>query len=249
MSGTYTPQDAITLATKLNHNAPSDPDLQAQACDFIHNRIWTRLPWDWTLQTITQITLVDGQQDYSLGGSDATNLYRFQTLEIQDTSQNPIPSRRLNEKADLSVENVTKGGLDTIRFFFWRASTQKLRLDYPAAVPVGTVLVVNGDMQIKPTKITSANLTTALAMPDHYFHVLMEGVRWYFYQLADSPRAGTTTEQGGKAVHTGQKATFFDAFDEMAKAEDFSNAEDPIYPAGGTLGAGREDQWPRIFQG
>src|ERR1041384_1583672 len=118
---TYTPNDAINLATALNHKAPSQT-MQIYACDLMYSRIWTKFPWNWTKQALTDITLVDGTQDYSLGGSDLTSFYRFVNVEIKDTSQTPTPRRFLTQKNHLSVETVTKGGLDSIRFYSWEST-------------------------------------------------------------------------------------------------------------------------------
>lgn len=247
MAPTYTPQSAIDMATALNHKAPT-ATMQIYAVDLIYSRIWTKFPWSWTKQALTQITLIDGQQDYSLAGSDLTSFYRFVNLELQQTSVSPVPSRFLNQKNHLSVELVQKGGLDSIRFYSWEATISKLRLDYSAAVPSGTTLVLNGEIQKPPTKLTVANLTTALVLPDHYFQVFLEGVRWKFYELTDNPKAGAIQVVGNRQVYTGQLGVFMDAFLDMAKAEDFSDQEDVIYPAGGTLGMGRDGYyWPRIF--
>lgn len=246
MSTTYTPQDGINLATALNHKAPSST-MQVYACNLVNAFIWTAFPWNWTKQSLTQITLIDAQQDYSLGGSDLTSFYRFVNLEIQQTSTTPTASRFMTQKNHLSVDLVQKGGLESIRFYSWEATVSKLRLEMSAAVPSGTTLVLNGEFQKQPTQITGSNLGTAFAAPDHYFQVFVEGLRWKFYELTDDPRAGATQFARGRAVHTGQKATFMDAFENMKEAEDFSDGEDVIYPAGGTLGQGRDTNNPRIF--
>lgn len=240
-------QDAIDLATALNHKAPS-ATLQIYACDLIYSRIWTKFIWNWTKQSITDITLTDGVQDYALASADATVFYRFGNLEVKDTSQTPTPRRWLSQKDHLSVEVVTKGGLDSIRFYSWESTISKLRLNMAAAVPSGTVLKIEGEIQTTPTEITGSTLTTALLLPDYYFQVFLEGVRWKFYELTDDSRAGALQVVGNKQVYSGQLGVFMDALLDMAKSEDFSNAEDVIYPAGGTLGRGRDDaQLPRIF--
>lgn len=243
---TYSPQDAINLATKLNHNAPTDVELQAQACDMVNSLMWMRFPWDWTLQGITNISLTDTIQDYSLASGDNSVFYRFNWLEIGDTSTTPNVWRRLNEKSDLSVELVTKGGIDVIREFAWMGRLQKIRLAFAANVGSGQTLQLQGEIQKIPTKINGANLGTPLVWPDIYFPVYLEGVRYYFYQLTDDTKAGTVQANNGRSVYTGQLGKFMSAFDDMAKAEDFSNAEDLMYPSGGTLGVGKDTYVPRI---
>ena len=247
MANTFTPQDAINMATALNHKAPNST-MAIYACHIVNSFIWTAYPWNWTKQALTQITLVDGQQDYSLGGSDLTSFYRFVNLEIQDTSVSPTVSRFLHQKNHLSIELVTKGGINSIRAYSWEGTINKIRLELSAAVPSGTTLVLNGEFQKQPTTITGSNLSTAFTMPDHYFQVFIEGLRWKFYELTDDPRAGNTQFARNRAVNTGQKATFMDAFEAMKEAEDFSDGEDVIFPSGGTLGVGRDSNYsPRIF--
>ncbi len=221
--------------------------MQIYACDLLYSRIWTKFPWNWTKQALTDITLVDGTQDYSLGGSDLASFYRFVNVEMKDTSQTPTPRRFMVQKNHLSVEVVTKGGLDSIRFYSWESTINKIRLDYAAAVSSGSVLKLEGEFQIMPTKITVSNLGTALVLPDHYFNVFLEGVRWKFYELTDDSRAGIVQVVQGRQVYTGQLAVFMDAFTDMSKAEDFSDGEDTVYPAGGTLGQGKDTFWPRVF--
>lgn len=244
---TYSAQDAINLATKMNHNAPTDVELQAQACDIVNSTMWTRFPWDWTLQGITNISLVNGTQDYALAAGDSSVFYRFNWLEIGDTTTTPNQWRRLNEKSDLSVELVTKGGIDVIRSFAWMGRLAKIRLEYAAAVGSGQTIQLQGEIQKIPTKITGATLNTAMVWPDAYFPVFVEGVRHYFYSLTDDPKAGSIQSNNGRAVYTGQLGKFMAAFDDMARAEDFSNAEDSVYPSGGTLGQGKDTYVPRIY--
>lgn len=217
------------------------------ACHIVNSFIWTAYPWNWTKQTLTQITLSDGVQDYSLGGTDLTTFYRFVNLEIQNTSVSPTASRFLNQKSHLSVELVQKGGIDTIRSYSWEAVLNKIRLESCVSVPSGTTLVLNGEFQKQPTTVTGSNLTTAFAMPDHYFQVFVEGLRWKFYELTDDSRAGTTQFVRSRPVFTGQLSTFMTAFEAMKEAEDFSDGEDVIFPSGGTLGTGRDSYTPRIF--
>lgn len=242
-AGTYTPQNAIDLATALNHKAPTST-IQAQVCDMIQSRIWTTFPWSWTVASLTAVSLTDGVQDYAHLQSD---FYRFVNLEINQTSTTPNVVRPLNQKNHLSVELVSKAGIETIRNFSWEPDIAKIRLDYPAAIPSGTTIVIQGTYQRLPVKITSGNLTTVLNLPDEYFQVFLEGVRWKFYELTDDPRAGSCQEVGGRTVFTGQQGTFITALDAMKRAEDFSDGEDVVFPSGGTLGIGKDSFTPRIF--
>ena len=242
-AGSYTPSDAITQNKVFVGNLPTTTT-QYIACDLVQSIIWTLFPWNWTVNTLTNISLVDGQQDYS---HSQTDFYRFVNLELNLTSNSPNVVRAITQKQHLSQELITKGGIDTIRFFSWEPNISKIRLDYPASIPSGTTIVIQGNYQFLPTKITSSNFSTALNLPDHYFPVYVAGVLWQLYDLNNDPRAGTAQVVRGEKVYTGQLGKFHDLLLQMKAAEDFSDGEDLVYPAGGTLGIGRESSVPRIF--
>src|SRR6185437_14492974 len=138
---TYTPQDAINMASALNHKAPT-ATMQTYAVDLVHSFIWTAFPWTWTRKALTAISLTDGVQDYALASANSTDFYRFVNLELNQTSTTPNVVRALSQKNHLSQELVTTGGIDTIRHFSWEPSISKIRLDYPAAVPSGVTIVI-----------------------------------------------------------------------------------------------------------
>jgi len=242
-AGTYSPSDAITQCKVFVGNLPSTT-MQYIACDSVQSIMWSLFPWNWTINTLTNITLVDGQQDYS---HSQTDFYRFVNLELAQTSVSPTVIRALSQKNHLSKELVTTGGIDQIRFYSWEPDISKIRLDYPAAIPSGMTIVIQGNYQYLPTKITSANFTTALNLPDVYFPVYVAGVLWQLYKLNNDPRAGTVQVVRNSRVYTGALGEFHDLLTQMKEAEDFSDAEDLVFPAGGSLGVGRESFTPRIF--
>lgn len=62
--GTYRWSDAIATAGQMVHRIPTAP-LELYAADQINSIIWKTFPWRWTLNALTPITLVNGQQDYT----------------------------------------------------------------------------------------------------------------------------------------------------------------------------------------
>jgi len=241
-AGTYSPSDAITQNKVFVGNLPSTT-IQYIACDSVQSIIWSLFPWNWTVNTLTNITLVNGQQDYS---HTQTDFYRFVNLELNQTSSSPNVVRALTQKQHLSQDLVTTGGIETIRSYSWEPNISKIRLEYPAAIPSGTTIVIQGDYQYLPTKITSSNFSTALNLPDVYFPVFSAGVLWQLYKLNNDPRAGTAQVVRGGRVYTGALGEFHDLLLQMKEAEDFSDGEDLVFPGGGTLGVGRDNFTPRI---
>jgi len=245
MAGTYTPTDAITFARQMSHKIPSDV-IQAFACDTVNSLIWNRFPWNWTLASLTAISCVDGQQDYALQSADATAFYRFKWLRLAQTNLTPVEYRELNQKNHIGVEVTLKGGISSIRAFSYEGAISKIRLEMAASVPSGTTLQIQGEYQTKPTKITSNAMSTALTIPDTYFNVFIEGVRWKLYELADDARAGVMKiDDEGHRAYTGQLGSFMNVLFEMQQAEDMSNGEDSAFPEY-SFGVGK-DQTPRIF--
>lgn len=229
---TFTPQDAIDMAKAMNHKIPVLP-IQVYVVNQVNSIIWTAATWPWTTTPLTAITpLVDGTQDYALGGSDSTTFYRVAALRLARTDLSPVKYQELDQKNHLGIELERKAGIDGIRNFSWEGSISKIRLDYAASIGGTAVLALQGEYQKTPTAITQSTLTTVLVQPDHYFNVFLAGVRWMFYDLADDPRAGTATEITiGRKSYSGQLGVFMAFLDAMKQAEDFGNGEDLNFPS------------------
>lgn len=243
--GTLTPQDAIDMAKAMNHKVPTLP-IQAYVCNQINAMIWTAAPWNWTQAALTGITLTDGTQDYAHAQTD---LYRVVNLRLARTDLTPVKYTELNQKSHLGVELERKAGIDGIRNFSYEGGIAKIRLDYAATVSGTTVLQLQGEYQRVPTSINQSNLTSALIQPDHYFNVFLSGVRWMFYQLADDPRAGTSSEiTVGRKSYSGQLGEFMSFLDAMKQAEDFSDGEELNFPSEG-YGASTQGSGWGIYPG
>ena len=244
---TYSPQDAINLVQQFIHGLPVS-GVQAQVCDLINSMIWVFYPWEWTVSTLTPITCVDGQQDYTIAAADIAAILRPTTLRIARTDVSPQEFRELGLLANMPIELTRKGGLETIRTAGYFGSSNIIRLQYPTGIASPQVLQIQGFYQARPTKIITSNMTTVFDFPDHYFNVFVEGVKWKLYQLSDDPRAGGAqyTKNGTKFIgYSGQLGVFFDAVLSMARTEDLKNGDEFMFPED-PLGVGRS-YWPGLY--
>lgn len=218
------------MAKAMNHKIPTDT-IQVYVCNQVNSMIWTAATWNWTQANLTQITLTDAVQDYAHAQTD---FYRIVNLRTARTDLTPVKFQELFQKNHLGVELERKSGIDGIRNFSWEPAISKIRLDYAASVSGTAVLVLQGEYQKTPTAITQSTLSTSLVQPDHYFNVFLAGVRWMFYDLADDPRAGTSSEIAlGRRSYSGQLGVFISFLDEMKAAEDLSDGEDLNFPSEG----------------
>jgi hypothetical protein len=64
-----------------------------------------------------------------------------------------------------------------------------------------------------------------------YFNVLVDGVLWGIYRLADDPRAGAVTiNRAGDKEYSGQLSVFRDSLESMKRMEDSGQALDNRFP-------------------
>src|ERR1041385_4385655 len=106
---TYTPQQAVNLVTQFVHGVPL-AGVEANVCDIVNSMIWTYYPWSWSMSNLTDVTLVDGVQDYTLTNTD---ILRITRLRLTRTDVTPNESRELALLSDLSIELTRRGGIDT----------------------------------------------------------------------------------------------------------------------------------------
>lgn len=229
MAETYTPQLAVDYCSYYIHGIPVD-GMKVIACDQVNSIIHCYYPWGWSVGSLTAINCTDGVQDYTPTNTDILRPLKFRLVR---TDISPNEYRELSALANLSPELSRKGGLDTITSYGFYSSTNFIRLNYAASVAGTQVLQIQGEYQKKPTRITDALMQTVFAMPDRYFNVFVEGLKWQFYLLSDDPRAGTLQMQkNGSSLktYTAQYGVFMNSLAEMARTED--------------LQAGDEFRWP-----
>lgn len=227
LPGTYTPQQALDVARRMVHGIPTSA-LQARVADVVNSEIWLAFPWRWTLGTLTAVTLSDGVQDYANTHSD---FQRFVHPRLAQTNLSPIEYREIGVKEYLGVELTRKGSIESIRNVAYLPVDNKFRLDFSPVITSPTVVQLQGYYQVKPTRITDSNLTAVYTNPDQYFNVHVEGMKYWFYQLNDDPRAGTVViARDGRKQYTGQMGAYYDALQQMMMNEDASDGQTFMWP-------------------
>lgn len=226
MPFTLTPQNCIDLVREYGHGIPVSA-VDSQIVDLINSKVYTARPWRWTIQQISSaITLVDDTQDYNA----PTNIYRLTRAFLRRTDITPDQVFPL-EPVELLYPNYQKQSHVTITKIALDYPSGQLRLECPPVISGSMVVQIEGDYQPHPTKITDSNLTTNFWFPDQYFPVMVEGVKWKIYQLADDPRAGNVVvDRAGRRSFTGQLAIFMSELSSMMEAEDFGNGAPVIVP-------------------
>lgn len=230
MSSTYTARQALDFARQYLHGLPID-NVNAETADIVASLIWRAYPWRWTMADLSDITLVDGTQDYAVG---VTDLYRPVSMRIARTDVSPVTQYELSIYGYLSPNVVEKGGYGFIRSVAYEPVTNKFRLDVSAGITSPTTMVLRGQYQKNPTRITDSTLDTAFAQPDQYFNVMVEGLKWKLYQLADDQRTG------------GQYQLFQAELQKMKADEDWGDAQQFTFPED-SLGQRRMTN-PGLFQ-
>lgn len=226
MPFTYTPRHVIDLVREFGHGIPVS-GVDSQVVDIINSAMWTSRPWRWTIQQISPaLTLADDQQDYDA----PSNIYRLVRAYLRRTDTTPDQVQPLSIAESLYA-NYQKQSHVTITHIALDYPSGKLRLDSPPLISGSTVVQIEGDYQPHPTKVTDATVDVNFWFPDQYFPVMVEGVKWKIYQLADDPRAGNVVvDRSGRRQYTGQLAVFMSALAGMQEAEDFGSGAPSIVP-------------------
>lgn len=223
--GAYQWQDVVTVAQNLVHSIPVAA-LQIYACDQINSIVHGYFPWRWTLFGIPPITATDGTQDYASVPNDFFRLVAARLIRTDVTPNQYQPIKIANH---LEVEVQRRGSINTVQSISYEPQINSFRLDIPLQVSGTTVYQITGDYQLKPTKVTV--LSQLICPPDQYFNVLVEGVLWQFYRLADDPRTGSASiNRPGDKQAQGQFGIFSQALEDMKRSEDYGEAIDSRYP-------------------
>ena len=215
MPFTYTWASAITLVSKMVKGIPTST-IDAQVCDMVSGEMYGYFPWSWTVTSGTLCTLTTGNQDFS----PAANIYRLLRARMVCTSLTPDSYNELQVRQTLPPD-LTPCSYTNIGCLSYEEGIGLVRLQQAVQIPTGTTLTIQGDWQTNPTKITATS--QGLWFPDEYLSVACEGLLYWYYRLADDPRAGTKSAStpGNVASGTGQYGAFMAALHEMAAKEDY----------------------------
>lgn len=228
MASTYTPKDVQDLVTQFLHGIPLDK-VFFQSCDMANSLIWRSFFWRWSIADFPAVTCLNDTQDYS--NALPADFYRFRVCLLARTDLSPNEFRELDEKEYIGKELSRMGGLNDIKVFSILPETSGIRLELPTNISSPVTLQIQGEYQKQPTKITEGSIETAFAFPDQYFNVIVEGVKYYCYKLADDPRAGEVQVNiYGQRQYTGQLAQFMASLREMTEKEDISAGQTSRFP-------------------
>ena len=243
MGYTRTWSDLIGVTGTLLKGMPLTA-LNTQVCDFISNDMYLEYPWKDTITTIATgtIPLLDGVQDYD----SPINIYRLTRAMLVRYDTTPVQFRDL-DIVDDNAPNLDPRSYVSIRSCSQQQATGTLRLESAVQVPTGTLLELQGEYQLNPTKIAALN--QGLWFKDQYAQVALEGLMYWAYKLSDDTRAGTvqTDAQGRATAYTGQLAIYKAALYRMKMAEDWGT-ENGLFPES-TMGLGRDMNALYIFGG
>ena len=198
----YRWQDLITLVSKQVKNVPTQ-SVDALQCDLVSTQIAGRLPWKMQITSFADgmFPLLDGQQDYS----PPPNIWRLVDASLRSTSTTPNDDVTLAVRDSLPVDLAARSPY-AITSIALEADSGQLRLSQAPRIPAGQTWELRGSYQINPIKVSSTS--QYLWFDDRYVYVAVEGLTYWYYKLADDPRAGT------------QLAQFTTVIKEMALAED-----------------------------
>lgn len=184
MAATYRPFDALDYAQIFIKNMPLQR-LQARILDDANKYLWMAAPWRWTVSSFpSTITLVNGQQDYTL--ALPTNYLKPIYAYISDGTTTKMD---LDISPSLPVDVVQKGTPTRICNV---AGTTTWRF-YPIPIVSGTKEVIIEYKKKSPIITNQTSYTEGfLEMDDEWFWVYEQAVLWKAYWYADDSRGGKT---------------------------------------------------------
>ena len=167
--GTYKWSDAIAACGNLVHSIPTAP-LQLYAADQINSIIWKTFQWRWTLNAITPITLINGQQDYP---NVPVDFWRWVNPRLVRTDITPNVNQPIKMAKHLEVEVQRQGSVQTIQSVSYEPTVNSFRLEITPQISGTITMVLAGDYQQLPQRLTSVN--QLMPFPDSYFNVALRG--------------------------------------------------------------------------
>lgn len=219
MANTYTWANALSTVQPYIKSIPTT-NIDLVVCDQVNSYVWRRYPWKWAQATLTSgsgvLTLVQGQQDYSMGTLSGGGYYQMLRVRITRTDVTPFIARDKDWTNFLAPCLDLLGGIDSIQAMALEPVTNKIRLDRAASVPSGTTYQIDGEYWMLPTKVTSTS--SVLPFEDQYFDVALEGLKWRYYALGDDKREPT------------QRQVFMGVLGEMVAQEDYGDAPGTRFP-------------------
>lgn len=220
------PDDCINHALAFVKTVPFTTTQKTVAANMTNNTFWTYRPWGWTCASLTPISLVDGQQDYSVADATFSRLVNCWITRTDLTPDDYVP---LKVVSHLPPALNNKVGWPNFRVISYEQTISKLRLEKAPEVGTGVTMQIDGDYQKVPTQIT--NTASATVHPDRYFNQFFNGILYHLYLFSDDNRAGTVVaNRHGEKSYSGQLGVWMDSLRMMAEAEDVRDGNDFEFP-------------------
>lgn len=176
-------------------------------------------PWEWSLGTLSEVTLENGEQDYTIT-SPPTDYLRLH--QVRRLSQDRwVGNLEIVGKLPATVR--VDGDPRKVAVFDPGAGAYKYRLwPRPAGMTSGVPHYLIGEYKKALTLITAGNVSTAsiLPFPNDYYHVYEGLVLYYALLFANDVRAGTMqVASNGSRQATGQLGFCVAAIQDLQRAE------------------------------
>lgn len=221
MAATYTAKNALDYAKRFIAGSPlDDVDIEVRILNQASNRMHMAANWHWTLGALTDATVINDQDDYTIATFPADFLQLAKSeLWFADGTVEPLRIVGLLETND----NIS-GGPKRVSYF--NDGSDKVRLfPTPTGYASGKEPVIVQTYKKKNTVLVSGSLTTAtdLLFPDEWFWVFEEFVLYKAYDFTRDPRAGGVTyvksPNGIQTQYTGKLGEALAGINEMLEIE------------------------------
>ena len=238
---TYTYANLVTLADAMVSGVATS-GIDVTAVDVIDGLFWGYpYPWRWSTASLTAVSLTDGTQDYALSN---TNVMQVLSGRINRTDVSTVSPKDVMIMEWFEPDTVSKVSFPNFGSvaYFDIADANKIRLPAAISIPSGQTLTFSGEYKKNHVKLAATSAT--IVFPDHYIHVFIQGLIWYYYKFARDKRQGTLQIVDGRAVYTGALGEFHDALLWCAQQEGYGKGSTrfPDQPLGAT-----QSSYPSIY--
>src|SRR5689334_11827134 len=110
-------------------------------CNVVNSAIYKAYPWRDVLKNFTEVTLTDGNQDFS---ATETDIYRVTQFWIARTDVTPNDYRDIGVRKSLSID-LSATTPYSIRAASYQAAINKFRLEKAVRISSGSTFKIGGE--------------------------------------------------------------------------------------------------------
>lgn len=215
---TYSYSSLVALADAMVSGVATS-GIDTAAIDVIDSIFWGYpFSWRWATASLTAVALVDGTQDYTLTNTNVMQVLSGRINRTDITTQSPKDVMIMNWLEPDTAGRVSFPNFGSVAYFNI-GDANKIRLPSAISIPSGQTLTFSGEYKKNHVKLTSTAST--IVFPDHYIHVFIQGLIWYYYKFSRDKRQGTLQLVKDTPVYTGALGEFYDALMWCAQQEGF----------------------------